>query len=270
MKKFLALFMAMALGVTALAGCGNDADKAMTLADVKEKGSFVVGLDADFAPMGFTDENGEIVGFDIDLAKAAAEKMGVAVEFKPISWDAKNMELDGGNIDVIWNGFSITEERKKEVLFTDPYLTTGQVIVVPADSDIQEKADLAGKKVALQDGSTSEDALMKDTATYESIGEDSIIKFKDNVLVLMEVSAGRADAAVIDEIFVRYYLAKEGMTEKFTILDEQLEPEDYGVGGRLEDVEFMTALNDAIKACIEDGTASKISMEWFGADKYAK
>ncbi len=269
MKKFLALFMAMALGVTALSGCGDE-KKTTTTDDVKEKESFVVGLDADFAPMGFTDEDGEIVGFDIDLAKAAAEKMGMDVEFKAISWDAKNMELDGGNIDVIWNGFSITEERKQEVLFTDPYLTTGQVIVVPVGSDIKTKADLAGKKVTLQDGSTSEDALKKDTATYESIGEDNITKFKENTLVLMEVDAGRADAAVIDEIFVRYYLAKEGMTEKFTVLDEQLEPEDYGVGGRLSDTEFMAKLNDAIKECIEDGTASKISMEWFGTDKYAK
>ncbi len=273
MKKVLAVFMAAVLGMGMLAGCGtkdagNKADT--SLEDVKAKGYFVLGLDADFAPMGFTDESGEIVGFDIDLAKAAAAKMGVEVKAQPISWDSKNMELDSGNIDVIWNGFSINEERKKEVLFTDAYLTTGQVIVVPANSDIKTKADLAGKKVALQDGSTSEEALKADTATYESIGEANVSKFKENTLVLMEVETGRADAAVIDEIYVRYYLAKEGMTDKFTVLDEQLAPEDYGVGGRLEDVSFMTALNDAIKACIEDGTASKISNEWFGADKYAR
>ncbi len=273
MKKFLSLLMAAALGMTMLAGCGEQAvdNKADTsLEDIKEKGYFVLGLDADFAPMGFTDESGEIVGFDIDLAKAVATKMGVEVKTQPISWDAKNMELDSGNIDVIWNGFSINEERKKEVLFTDAYLTTGQVIVVPVDSEIKTKADLAGKKVALQDGSTSEEALKADTATYESIGEENVSKFKENTLVLMEVEAGRADAAVIDEIYVRYYLAKEGMTDKFTVLEEQLAPEDYGVGGRLGDVSFMTALNDAIKACIDDGTASEISKEWFGADKYAK
>ncbi|MBQ7793353.1 MAG: amino acid ABC transporter substrate-binding protein [Clostridia bacterium] len=278
MKKFLALLMAAALSCTMMAGCGEqasdvDGDVAAvdtSLEDIKEKGYFVLGLDATFAPMGFTDENGEIVGFDIDLAKAAAEKLGVEVKLQPIDWDAKSMELSSGNIDVIWNGFSITEERKKEVLFTDPYLTTGQVIVVPADSDIKAKADLAGKTVALQDGSTSEDALKADTATYESIGEENISKFKENTLVLMEVETGRADAAVIDEIFVRYYLAKEGMTDKFTVLDEQLSPEDYGVGGRLEDVSFMTALNDAINACIDEGIASEISNEWFGADKYAK
>ena len=276
MKKIMALFLAALLGAGALAGCGTEtvdntdntaADT--SLEDIKASGKIKLGLDADFAPMGFTDENGDIVGFDIDLANAAAEKMGLEIEAVPINWDSKSMELSGKNIDVIWNGFSISDERKKEVLFTDPYLTTGQVIVVPVGSDIKAKADLAGKKVALQDGSTSEDALKADTATYESIGEDNISKFKENTLVLMEVEAGRADAAVIDEIYVRYYLAKEGMTDKFTVLEEELSPEDYGVGCRLEDISFRDALNDAIQACIDDGTASKISEKWFGVDVYA-
>lgn len=276
MRKFLALFMAALMSVTALSGCVQEAakesgtEKADTsLEDIKKKGYFILGLDADFAPMGFTDESGEIVGFDIDLAKAAAQKLGVEVKTQPINWDSKSMELSGGNIDVIWNGFSITEERKKEVLFTDAYLTTGQVVVVPAGSDIKTKADLAGKKIALQDGSTSEEALKNDEI-FASIGEENLLKFKENTLVLMEVEAGRADAAVIDEIYVRYYLAKEGMTDKYTVLEEQLEPEDYGVGGRLGDVSFMTALDEAIKNCIADGTASEISNKWFGTDKYAK
>jgi polar amino acid transport system substrate-binding protein len=276
MKKMLAILFAAAMSVSLFAGCGtqttttNDTAEDTSLEDIKAKGYFTLGLDADFAPMGFTDENGDIVGFDIDLANAAAEKMGIEVKAVPIDWDSKSMELSSGNIDVIWNGFSISDERKKEVLFTDPYLTTGQVIVVPADSDIKTKADLAGKKVALQDGSTSEEALVADTATYESIGEENVSKFKENTSVLMEVEAGRADAAVIDEVYVRYYLAKEGMLDKFTVLDEQLEPEDYGVGGRLSDVSFINALNDAINECIEDGTASEIAVKWFGTDVYAK
>ena len=139
MKKTLALLLTLVLAVSVFAGCtqtktNDEADT--SLADIKEKGYFVLGLDATFAPMGFTDEAGEIVGFDIDLAKAVAEKLGVEVKLQPIDWDSKSMELNAGNIDVIWNGFSITEERKKEVLFTDAYLTTGQVIIVTADSDI--------------------------------------------------------------------------------------------------------------------------------------
>lgn len=276
MKKFAALLLAAVMGMGVMTGCGTQKTSTensgadTSLEDVKEKGYFVLGLDADFAPMGFTDESGEIVGFDIDLAKAAAEKMGIEVKAQPINWDTKSMELANGNIDVIWNGFSISEERKKEVLFTDPYLTTGQVIVVPADSDIEKKADLAGKTVALQDGSTSEQALMADTETYNAIGEENISKFKENTLVLMELQSGRADAAVIDEVYVRYYLAKEGMTDKYKVLSEQLDPEDYGVGCRMEDKSFCSALNEAIAECIADGTASKIAEQWFGSDVYSK
>lgn len=276
MKKIITLLLAAVMGATMLSGCvktektdaGQEKAADTSLADIKEKGSFVVGLDATFAPMGFTDESGEIVGFDIDLAKAVAEKMGLEVKFQPIDWDSKSMELESGTIDVIWNGFTITEERKKEVLFTDAYLTTGQVIIVKADSAIAKKADLAGKKIALQDGSTSEEALKADEATYQSIGDENISRFKENTQVLMEVEAGRADAAVIDEIFVRYYLAKENMIDKFKVLEESFADEDYGVGGRLEDVSFMNEINAAMKACIEDGTASKCSLEWFGEDMY--
>lgn len=276
MKKLSVLLLAALLGATALTGCGgekttsDDAKADTSLEDITEKGKFVVGLDATFAPMGFTDENGEIVGFDIDLAKAAAEKMNLEVEFQPIDWDSKSMELSSGTIDVIWNGFSISDERKKEVLFTDAYLTTGQVIVVKADSDISSKADLAGKKIALQDGSTSEEALKADEETYNSIGDENISRFKENTQVLMEIDSGRADAAVIDEIFVRYYLAKENMLDKFKVLDESFAEEDYGVGGRLEDKSFIDALNAAINECIEDGTASEYAVKWFGEDMYKK
>ena len=272
MKKILALSLAAIMGMSMLSGCKstNTASDGVdtSLEDVKAKGYFTVGLDATFAPMGFTDENGEIVGFDIDLAKAVAEIIGVEVKFQPIDWDSKSMELASGNIDVIWNGFSISEERKKEVLFTEPYLTTGQAIVVRADSDIATKADLAGKKIALQDGSTSEKALKADEEVYASVGEDNISRFKENSQVLMEVQAGRADAAVIDEIFVRYYLAEENMLDKFKVLDDKFEEEDYGVGGRLEDVSLMAAINVAILDCVENGKASEYSIKWFGEDMY--
>ena len=280
MKKLSVLLLAALMGASMLTGCGaqkeatngneNPSAADTSLEDITKKGKFVVGLDATFAPMGFTDENGEIVGFDIDLAKAAAKKMNLDVEFQPIDWDSKSMELSSGTIDVIWNGFSISDERKKEVLFTDAYLTTGQVIVVKADSAISTKADLAGKKIALQDGSTSEEAWKADKATYDSIGDENISRFKENTQVLMEVDSGRADAAVIDEIFVRYYLQKENMLDKFKVLDESFADEDYGVGGRLSDKSFIEALDKAIKDCISDGTASEYSVKWFGEDMYKK
>ena len=199
-------------------------------------------------------------------AKAVGEKMGVDVEVKPIDWDSKDMELSSGKIDVIWNGFSITDERRQEVLFSNPYLSTKQSIIVKKGSDITKKADLAGKKIALQDGSTSEDALKADTATYESVGDDNISRFKENSQVLMEVDSGRADAAVIDEVFVRYYLQKENLLDKYTVLEEGFDEEDYGVGGRKGDYALMEAINKALDECKADGTTSEISQKWFGED----
>ena len=273
-KKVFTFALAGALSISMLAGCGSSSNESTTseskgdtsLTDVQEAGHFTLGLDADFAPMGFTDDNGEIVGFDIDLAKAVGEKMGVDVEVKPIDWDSKDMELSSGKIDVIWNGFSITDERRQEVLFSNPYLSTKQSIVVKKGSDITKKADLAGKKIALQDGSTSEDALKADTATYESVGDDNISRFKENSQVLMEVDSGRADAAVIDEVFVRYYLQKENLLDKYTVLEEGFDEEDYGVGGRKGDYALMEAINKALDECKADGTTSEISKKWFGED----
>lgn len=273
-KKVFTFALAGALSISMLAGCGSSSNESTTseskedtsLTDVQAAGHFTLGLDADFAPMGFTDDNGEIVGFDIDLAKAVGEKMGVDVEVKPIDWDSKDMELSSGKIDVIWNGFSITDERRQEVLFSNPYLSTKQSIVVKKGSDITKKADLVGKKIALQDGSTSEDALKADTATYESVGDDNISRFKENSQVLMEVDSGRADAAVIDEVFVRYYLQKENLLDKYTVLEEGFDEEDYGVGGRKGDYALMEAINKALDECKADGTTSEISQKWFGED----
>ncbi len=275
MKKLTAMVLTGALSAALLlSGCGSQptsTDSASTgtdtsLTDIQANGKFVVGLDASFAPMGYTDESGEIVGFDIDLARAVAEKMGVDVEFKPIDWDAKSMELSSKKIDVIWNGFSISEERKQEVLFSDPYLTTEQVLIVKAGSPIKTKADLAGKKIALQDGSTSETALKADAATYESIGDSNISRFKENTEVIMELESGRVDAAIIDEVFVSYYLAKENMTDKFTVLEETFGGEDYGVGARKTDDAFVAALNKALAECKAEGKTSEISQKWFGKD----
>ena len=119
----------------------------------------IIGIDDKFAPMGFRDENNEIVGFDIDMAKAAAEKMGIDVKIQPIDWKTKESELSSGRIDLIWNGYTITDERKEKVLFTKPYLKNAQVVVTLADSEITKLDDLAGKNIGIQSLSSAVDAL---------------------------------------------------------------------------------------------------------------
>ena len=174
MKKIIAIVLASVLAVCMiLSGCGqssapvsNDAD--VSLEKIKEAGKIVVGLDIAFPPMGFQDENNEIVGLDVDLAKAVGEVLGVEVELRPIDWKAKELELKSGKIDVIWNGYTITAARKEEVLFSEPYLENKQIIIVKADSSISKKADIASGKVGLQTGSTAEDAIKND-AIYSQI-----------------------------------------------------------------------------------------------------
>lgn len=275
MKKLVSIIALSAMLICILAGCGNPAatttgDSGSTTAadtswdDIKSKGKMVIGLDDSFPPMGFRDENNEIVGFDIDMAKACAEVMGIDVEFKPINWDSKMLELNGKNIDLIWNGFSISPDREKEVLFTQPYLANKQIIVTMQDSSINTKADLAGQKVGLQGGSTAEDALKKDTATYESIGDSNIMRFKDNNTAMMDLETGRVSAVVLDEVVCRYYISKKA--DSYRILEETFDPEYYAVGARLEDKAFVAELQKALDEVKENGKAAEISTKWFGSD----
>ncbi|MGB4373196.1 MAG: amino acid ABC transporter substrate-binding protein, partial [Halanaerobiales bacterium] len=200
MKRFmvfaLSLTLIMVLGFMVMAG-DNSLDK------IREKGKFVVGLDDTFAPMGFRDEEGNLVGFDIDLARVTAERMGVEVEFKPVDWDGVILSLRSGMIDVIWNGLTITEERAKQINFTDPYMNNRQVIVVQMNSPIQTKADLAGKVVGLQMGSSSVNALYSDPELVQSLKD--IRQYATNAEALMDLQIGRLDAVVVDEMHGRYY-----------------------------------------------------------------
>lgn len=247
----------MGLGLT---GCGSKAASA-TL----DKDTLIVGLDDTFAPMGFKDENGEITGFDVDLAKAMGEKLGKTIEFQSIDWNMKETELNGGNIDFIWNGYSISDERKEQVDFSVPYLKNRQIIITLADSDINTKADLAGKAVAAQTGSTAVDAIEAEPEVMATFNGGKPVTYESNNDVLMDLEAGRVDAAVADEIIVRYYISKKG-EEKYKILEEDFGEEEYGVGMRKGDTAMVEAFNKAYKELKEDGTVAEISTKWFGED----
>lgn len=254
-KTWIGLLLGAMLLV--LAGCSGSG--------AKNSDKLVIGIDDKFAPMGFRDENNNIVGFDIDYAKAAAEKMGMKAEFQPIDWSAKESELTSGRIDLIWNGYTITDERKEKVLFTKPYLKNSQVIVVLANSSIAKIADLAGKEVGLQSLSSAADALDASPIKTE-VGK--VTEFPDNVLALSDLKNGRLDAVVIDEVVADYYMSKE--TGTYKKLDESLAPEEYGVGVKKGNQELLDKLQKAMDDLDQDGTAAKISEKWFGADKVLK
>lgn len=176
-----------------------------SLTDIQSKGKIVLGLDENFPPMGYRDaESNEIVGFDIDLAKEVAKRMELELVIQPIDWDSKEMELNGGSIDMIWNGMTITDDRIASMTISKPYIANKQVIIVPEDSSITTKADLEGKKVGLQKGSSAYEALTADEATFKSLGE--VVEYPDNVTVFTDLKAGRIDAFVVDEVNGRWII----------------------------------------------------------------
>ena len=259
MRKKISLLMIAVLAGVLLSGCGK---KEAAAAPVPFASGIVVGLDDNFPPMGFRDEKNTLVGFDIDLAKEAGKRLGVEVKFKPIDWNAKEAELNGKRVDVLWNGLTITEARKDKILFTAPYLENRQIIVVLDKSAVKTKAELKDKVLGVQDGSSAIEAVQKDAVTAKSIKE--LKKFGDNVTALMDLSAGRLDALVVDEVVGRYYTARK--PGEYRVLDENFGTEDYGVGTRKEDTDLMSKIQKAIDDMKKDGSAAAISTQWFGKD----
>lgn len=266
-KKFTILTIVIFLIGILLTGCGQSQKSSDTSWDtIKSKGKFVVGLDDSFPPMGFRDDKGQIVGFDIDMAKAVAQKLGVKVEFKPVEWDGIILSLNNKDIDVIWNGLTITDERKKQIAFSKVYLQNRQIIVVQNNSTINSKKDLSGKTVGLQMGSSSEKALSSDTTTFKSLKD--VRKYSNNTEALLDLNQGRIDAVVVDEVVGRYYIEKKPGLYK--ILNDNFGVEDYGVGIRKSDVSFKEKLDEALDTIKNDGTADKISQKWFGKNIITK
>ena len=264
MNKLTTLLLTTLSAAALLAACGkNEPAPAAKPASAPPAAAakIVIGLDDHFPPMGFRDEKNTLVGFDIDLAREAAKRLGMEVEFKPIDWSAKESELNGKRIDALWNGLTITEERKKNIGFTSPYLENRQIVVVGANSAVKTKADLAGKVVGVQDGSSAVDAVQKDPVGG-SIKE--LKKFADNVTALMDLTAGRLDAIVVDEVVGRYYTAKK--PGEYVVLEEHFGTEEYGVGTRKDDTELLARLQKAMDEMKKDGAAARISTQWFGKD----
>ena len=234
-----------------------------------EKEKLVLGLDDTFVPMGFKDEKGEYTGFDIELAKEIGEKLDKEIVFQPIDWSMKETELNNGNIDFIWNGYSITEERKEKVDFSNPYLNNRQVIITLSDSEINTKADLQGAVVGAQNQSSAVDAIEADGNIIESFKDGSIITFDTNSDALMDLEAGRLDAVVADEILAKYYINLRGV-DKYKVLDEDFGKEAYAVGMKKGDTKLLEAFNKAFDEVVNEGKAAEISKKWFGDDIIAK
>ena len=177
-----------------------------SLTKIMAAGKLVLGLDASFPPMGFTDNDDNIVGYDIDLAKEVCKRLGVELVLQPITWTAKEQEINSGNIDCIWNGFTTNTEREAALCMTTPYLENSQVVVTLSTSGIKKLADLAGKTLAVQGGSTAGEALDSKADVKSSLKGGAAVEVKDNVLAMFDLKAGGSDAVLMDKVVAEYYV----------------------------------------------------------------
>lgn len=263
MKKWKNIVLAGAVllgAVGLLAGCGGDKKAASASAGGDQK--IIIGLDDSFPPFGFRDKDGNLVGFDIDMAKEAAKRMGSDIEFKQIDWSSKEAELKSHKIDAIWSGLTILPEREKNMLFSRPYENSVQIILVRGDSPIQSKADLAGKIVATQEGSTGLDAINSEPEVKASFKELKL--YPDNVSGFMDLKIGRIDAMIVSQVVALYYnkLNDTG----FRIVDAGYNQQPVGVGIAKDNEAFKKRLDKALEEMKADGTSTKISEKWFGED----
>lgn len=262
MRKFIGLSLSLLL-VLLVYGC--DKKVINTWDEIESRGYVIVGLDDTFAPMGFRDNQGNIVGFDVDLAKEVFNRLGVEVRFQPIDWDSKVLELNSGTIDMIWNGLSITEERQEQMLFSIPYLANRQIILISQTSNISQISDLSGKKVGVQISSAAEDAVK---ANSVSSSFASLIKYDQYTQALLELKNGSVDAVVIDEIMGRYIISQSD--GEYRVANENFGEETFGIGFRKASDSIRNQINLVLEAMISDGTASQISIQWFDEDIFLK
>ena len=264
MKKVIAIAAAALMLLTLLAGCGNNATTPDNGEQTQTK-TFTVGFDAEFPPYGYQDDNGEYVGFDLDLAAEVCARNGWELVKKPINWDSKDMELETELIDCIWNGFTING-REDKYTWSTPYVDNIQVVVVGKDSGIASYADLAGKIVAVQADSSALAALTEneDGSNDENIALaesfEKLVEVPDYNTAFMNLEAGAVDAIAMDIGVAQYQLEQRG--DAFVILDGTLAAEQYGIGFKLGNTELRDAVQKTLDEMAADGTFAKIAEKW--------
>ena len=277
-KRFVsaALAAVMALSMTACGSSNSAAETTAADTEVAESqaeettaeeakttdgGTLIVGFDQDFPPMGFVGDDGEYTGFDLELAQEVAKRLGLEYKAQPIAWDSKDMELESGNIDCIWNGFTMTG-REDDYTWTEPYMANQQVFVVANDSDINSQADLAGKIVEVQADSSAEAALKEApelTATFKELLTTAAYN-----TAFMDLEQGAVDAIAMDVIVAGYQIQQRNAD--FKILDDSLSEEEYGVGFKKGNTELRDKVQSTLEEMAEDGTLQEVSEKWFSKD----
>lgn len=267
-KRTPLLFLLFALSlVLIIAGCGRKKVEGDQWARINEDKRVIVGLDDSFVPMGFQNKAGEIVGFDVDLARAVFDQYSITVDFQPIDWSMKENELQNQTIDLIWNGYSKNAEREKKVLFSDEYMKNEQVVVSLKKNNIRSFTDMKGKILGAQNGSSGYNSFEEDpTLLKDLVQNQSAILYDGFNEAFLDLKSGRIDGLLIDRVYANYYLSHEDNLADYAIVSGGFESEDFAVGLRKTDTQLAEKINEGFEQLKKSGKMAEISTKWFGED----
>ena len=269
--KFIITLIVMVLVITGCASGGKEKPRKDNWNDFQTAKKVVIGFDNTFVPMGFQDKSGKDVGFDIDLANAVFEKYGIKVQWQAINWDLKETELKNGNIDLIWNGYSKTDERESIVQFTKQYMVNEQVIVVKKSKNIKAISDLKDKVLGAQNGSSGYDTFNSNPEVLKNIVKNNdATQYESFNEALIDLENDRIDALLIDKVYANYYLKQQNKLDDFNILNAGFESEAFAVGARKADITLVNKINEAFHELYREGMFQKIANKWFGEDVAAE
>ncbi len=270
MKGFTAIFALSVMIGLVLCGCDGGCNCSNRAAGGEGQGAagtgrtFTVGFDASFPPYGFLGDDGNYVGFDLSLAAEVASRRGWKLVLKPIDWAAKDTELNAGTIDCIWNGFTITDERKEQYTWSEPYVNNEQVVLVKTGSGIAKLADLNGKIVVVQDGSSGaeaiEDYAKEQQKTNPSFAFKDLRKVPEYATAYSMLESGAVDAIGLDSAVARRFLEKAA--GKMAILDEIVLKEEFGIGFKKGNTELRDQVQETLKEMVRDGKCAEILEYW--------
>lgn len=231
---------------------------------VHQQKTVTIGIDDTFVPMGFRDKKGKLIGYDVEMAKAAFEKMGLKPKFQVIDWSMKETELNTGHIDAIWNGYTMTPERAKHAAFTKPYHEDNQVLLTKANSGINTPQDMHGKQLGVQSGSVGFDDFNQDPKVLKQYLGTKPVQYDTFDKAINDVKVSRINAVLIDGDYAKYYLAHNHSNEPMKLVKTNFPPDYDAVGLRKQDKTLREKLNKAIENLHRDGTEARLSKKYFG------
>ena len=231
------------------------------------KKQITIGFDNTFVPKGFEQKDGTYAGFDIDLANAVFKEYGIEVKWQPIDWDMKETELTNGTIDLVWNGYSATDERMEKVQFTIPYMKNEQVLVSKKSSHISQPSDMAGKVLGAQTGSSGYVAFESNPEILKTfVKNHTATQYQSFNEALIDLQNDRIDGLLIDRVYANYYLTEEGILDQYSVFSVGFESEAFAVGARKADHTLVEKVNAAFGKLYQEGKFQKIAKKWFGED----